>query len=577
MTYDAVLTQLQDGGYDIKTTTPGSENGVATVEIRDPVTGKVVTEHDYLSNGSHYISVTDPSGKQTASPVRDGQGRKVTTTYNSKTGATTTRTEDDLGSGTVTEQTTFPNGTVVTKTTTSDGGTTTVVAAADGSKTTLTPTQDPTSHGAQSIVHDLTGGKSIGQIAQERGLTYDQVLAQLRAAGLDVTTTTPATENGVATVEIRDPVTGKIVTEHDYASNGNHYVSLTGASGQETNLPVRDSQGRKVTTTYDTKTGATTTTYVNDLGDGSVVKETQLPSGVTVVTTTDKSGKSQTVVTGKDGKPTTLAADQVPTRQGTQSVIQDIASGKTVDQIAAEHHWTRHQVLAQLAAAGVELKTTEPRGDNGYVSSTAVIDQHSGQVIAGHYTDNEHGSQTTDYTDAHGSHVHQTTNADGSSSETVTEANGRTTQKTKTSDAKTTTTVTYNGYTLTTAPDGSKTLTDQTTGTTIKIKPGSVDDTFAGLLTSVDPHSSDPTKAKQAQIIIALAGNIFAGEALPDAIKAADAANADLNALITKYGQPQPVQPKVDDHNNMVDPIGDPPSGNAPSGGKWVPMEMGGS
>jgi hypothetical protein len=429
--------------------------------------------------------------------------------------------------------------------------------------------------GAQLIVADLTAGKSIGQIAQERGLTYDQVIAELQSGGYGIETTTPVTEHVVSTVAIRDPATGAVVTEYVYPSTGDHSVSVTDASEKQTSSPVRDSQGRKVTITHAPQTGATTTTHVDDLGDGSIVQETVLPGGVHVVKTTDRSGNSETVVTGVSCKPTTLAEDQDPSRQGTQPIIQDIANGKTVDQIAAERGWTRDQVLAQLAAAGVELRTTAPRIENN-VTSAEVVDQASGEVIAEYHTRPTAGSKTTTYIDASGNHIVRQTRLDGSSSQTVTEPNGRATTRT-TTGSKTTVAITFNGYTLTTAPDGRKTLTDQATGSVIRIKPGSVEDTLATTLMSVDPHSTNPAKAKKGQVIVSVVSSIFAGEALPDAIKKADDTGAHLAAVTSKYGTPKPAKQTADGTSRVIDPMGNPPPGNAPSGSRWVPVQMSGT
>jgi hypothetical protein len=552
--------------------------GAVASAVADQYRQAIIDNKDNPQNQAAAIAALN---KEFGSYFQGHQGEttvKIATTFDPKTGATTVRTEDELSNGAVTTQTTFPNGTAVTTATTGAGHTVTVVTEADGSKTALAPGQDPTPKGTQPIIADMTAGKSIGLIAQERGLTYDQVVAQLQAAGFDVQTTTPMTENGVATVEIRDRATGRTVTEYEHPNSGNYSITVTDASGNQTTSPARDSQGRKVTTTYDPTTGGTTMTHVNDLGDGSVVQETDLPSGVTVVTTTDKSGHSQTVVTDANGKQTTLAASQVPSRQGAQPIVQDIATGKSVDQIAAEHGWTRDQVLTQLAAAGLALKTSSGNG----VNSTSVVDQHGGQAIATHSTQAD-GSQTTEYTDADGNHhVVRTTPFIGpvvgprptTSTETVTEPNGRTTQTTTAMDGKKTVAVTFNGYTLTTAPDGSKTLTDQATGNTITIKAGSADDALAQLLTSVDPHSSDPAKAKEGQVIVSTVGGIFAGEELPGATQAASDADANLKAIIAKYGAPTQAQ---DSKNHIVDPMGKPPPGKAPSGGAWAPVEINGT
>lgn len=575
-----VVAQLTAAGYTVQITPPTSDNGdVRKTVITDPLTGVTYTEYYDLQHDNYTTEVTEPGSAPTSSPMRDGLGRKVTTSFDAKTGAVTTRTEDDLGTGTVVETTRLADGTVIEKTTLRDGTSQTVVTAPNGSKTNLLPGQVPTRDGTAPILADITAGKSIDQIASERGLTREQVIAQLKAAGYEITSTTANTENGTSTTAIRDPLTGKTITEHDYARNGTHDVSVTDASGQGTTTPVRDSQGRKITTTTDAATGGVTTRTEDDLGNGTVVETTVLPDGTTVETTTAKGSKPQTVVTAPDGKKTVLADGQTPTRTGTQTIVQDLAQGKSIEQIAQERGWTPDQVRAQLAAAGLEVSTTEPTPD---ATSTTVTDKHTGKVIASHRADYRHGTENTHYVDAQGNDVTRTQSTNGTVRTTVVSPSGRKVETTTTSDGKTTTAVTYNGYTLTTAPDGNMTLTANATGVQLQIKKGSMEAALATTLLSIDPNSSDPKTANEAKVVKSLIEGLLAGETLPELLRVATQAGIDKDALIAKYGFTTDapgikIEPTLDGQNNVIDPYGKPPTTPAPSGGVWVAMNVDGT
>lgn len=420
---------------------------------------------------------------------------------------------------------------------------------------------------ASAIVKDVQAGKSVDQIATERGLTRDQVLNELKAGGLDVKTTDPKSDNGdVRTTQIRDPKTGQIVTEYYDFQHGTYYTQVKDAKGTETDTPVRDESGQKLTTDYDPKTGTTTTRREDDLGTGTITQTTRLSNGVTTVKTTGADGKTTTVVTDAKGQKTTLAANQDPTRKGAASIEKDVADGKSIDQIAAERGLTKEQVTAQLAAAGLEIKTSQPTSDNGDVQLTEIIDQKTGKTVTAYYQDYQHGSHTVRTTDEKGNAVTTSTESNGTETKSVVEGNGRTTRTVK-QGKDTTVSVTFNGYTLTTKPDGSMTLHDDATGRDVKVKPDSAEAALAQTLVSIDPKSSDPKEAKKAEIVKTTLDGIFAGEELPDLQQAVNDLHQKTQDAIKTYGEGQPgTNPTAEN------PYGTPPPGKAPSGGAWVPM-----
>ena len=235
-----------------------------------PATIRQLTDAIYPDSGPGYYATvqTQPNGAATTTPTRDGLGRKETSSYNSDTGAITTRYEDDLGTGTVTERTSLPNGASVETVTPGAGPSlpVTTVTGPDGHKTILAPSQDPGGSSTQGIKHDLADGKSIDQIAKENGLTNEQVIAELQAAGYQVTSTS---SSDAQSIEMVDPRTGdKTVYSHDYQHDVR--TVTTTADGKETSLSV-DGNGTETKTVTD-KDGRVTTTTTEKINGGKPVE-----------------------------------------------------------------------------------------------------------------------------------------------------------------------------------------------------------------------------------------------------------------------------------------------------------------
>jgi len=486
MTRDQVLAALRSGGMTVSTAE--SEVGVAT-EITD-ATGRTVTEHYDYEHGNYYAEIQDtPNGAATTTPIRDGLGRKETTSYNSETGAITTRYEDDLGNGTITERTSLPNRTTI-ETVTPAGGPAlpvTTVTGPNGQDVVLDVSQDPGGATTQGIQDDLADGKSIDQIAQERGLTSEQVIAELQAAGYEVTTRGPTSDNGdVQSTEIVDPNTGdKTVYYHDYQHDERTVV--TTADGTETTVS-EDGNGRTRNSERNLETGETTTTIIDP-----------------------KAGTETKIVIDKDGRITKTTTEEI---NGGEPVEYEVQQGDNLTLIAQQYGVS----LDDLRESNPELFNA-PRDPD-------II--HPG--------------------------------------ETVTIENG----------TRTTVEVTFNGYTLTTKPDGSLTLHNNSTGSDLQIKAGSTQEALAQTLLAVNPNSSDPAEAKEGEVVKAFVEGMLAGETLPSLIEAAEQAGVDKQALLDQYGPGIVATPTLDGQNRVVDPFGEPPQGKAPSGGNWVPMKVDG-
>ncbi|TIO75795.1 LysM peptidoglycan-binding domain-containing protein [Mesorhizobium sp.] len=490
MTREQVIAALRSGGMTVSSTDPTSGNGdVQTTKITD-ASGRTVTQYYDYQHDSYYTSVQQqPNGAATTSPIRDGLGRKETSSYNSDTGAITTRYEDDLGTGTVTERTSLPSGASVETVTPGQGPSlpVTTVTGPDGRKTILAPSQDPGGSTTKDIKRDLADGKSITQIARENGLTNEQVIAELQAAGYQVTTQEATSDNGdVQSVQIVDPHTGdKTVYSYDYQHDERTVV--TTADGKEASQSV-DGNGGTRNSVRDTETGETTTTIVDP-----------------------KTGTETKIVTDKDGRVTTTTTEKI---NGGKPVEYEVKPDDNLTRIAEQYGVT----LDDLRRTNPELFDS-PRDPD-------II--HAGEKIT-----IENGTRTT-------------------------------------------VEVTFNGYTLTTKPNGSMTLHNNTTGSDLKIEVGTAQQALAELLLAINPESKDPEQAKTDTVLKTTLEGVLGGASPELAQEAADKQQAVKDA-IKKYGGGKPATPNLDGSATSVGPFGEPPSATAPSGGKWVPLMVDGS
>jgi LysM repeat protein len=530
---------------------------------------------------------------------------------------------------------------------------------------------------ANDILRAIEGGKSIDNIAHERNISPEQVVAALNVGKMTATATEHA--NGDTRTVVIEDGSGRTITENQDYHHGGYYTEVTGGDGQTTSSPLRDDLGRKETTTVDAQTGAITTKFVDDLGDGSVTERTtnpqtrittttetnrdgavtatkNLPNGATVETVTPAGGPALpvTTVTGPGGEETILAHSQAADGSGASSIQEQLAEGKSIDEIAEERNLTPEQVIAELNAAGLEVRQG---GDEGETLQIVVTDPATGKTVT-YNNDYQHGSrsvttvdgntETTDSVDGNGrtSHTERNTETgeqtttivdprnntettivfdkDGRRTETIVEklgdgepieyevkpgdnlsdiaeAHGVTLQDLAESNpelftsprdpdlihpgetvviegaTKTTVNVTFNGYTLTTSPDGKITLTNDTTGAVTDIAAGTAQQALAELLLSINPNSSDPEQAKEDQVLKTTLEGILSGPT-PDLTEEVTEKQQAVQAAIDQYGPGQDATgATLDGGPTSVGPYGNPPSPTAPSGGKWVPLLVDGS
>lgn len=462
------------------------------------------------------------------------------------------------------EITELPNSDVVIfAITDSDGNSETVVVAEDGSQTKLDPKQETTREGVEEIVDGVADGQSIDEIAEAQGLTPEQVVAQLRAAGFEFESGRegegPSYTN---TTRIIDAESGDLIVSHETGPDGTQTTLIIDDDGNETRRTERtdgstteevtESNGRVTETAVDAD-GTTTTT----------VKYEQ--NGVSVEEVTVDDGETTTTIIDEDGNRTELAPEQDTSREGIDEIAEAVSEGKSIDTIAEEMGLTREQVEAQLAAAGFEVSEhTEP--DDSV--SRRIVDAETGEEIASYRFSMNAFTRSSLYIDAAGNEVRRTEYQDGRSVETRIETNDRKTVTSESADGETTVRVTHNGYTVTTPPDGDITVRHDEREVEVDVERGTYMASLIDTLLEVDPDSDDAEEARAAEIVLEVIESLITGQAVEDIQTAIDEQNRELDEAEENYGEGLPRGANATPEN----PYGDPPPGQAPSGGEWVPM-----
>lgn len=462
--------------------------------------------------------------------------------------------------------------------------------------TTETPTEI-----ADEIHADLSKGKSIDTIAEERGMTREAVM---NALGGEVT----ESENGDTRVTTITDDQGRSVTENIDYQHGTHYTVTTTADGETETSPIRTESEKKQEIHYDSETGVTTTTETDDLGDGETRTETSYENGTRVETTVNPDGTTQTFVTGPDGERVELdptqSAPGLPGENGTAETgnqnVTDTKSafenGKTIEEIAQERGLSADQVRAELQAAGIDIEETT----NGTTTTITLTDSKTGDETI--YTEEVHDNslpegvqgpvapsytvmtvETKDgETDATTKTV--TNSQTNTTTRTETDANGRvtetTTQTSSDGTESTTTKVTANGYTMTTAPDGKITLKNNETGDTIEVDKNSQEAVLAQSLVDANPNS------KEGEVTTAFAESQLAPKFLEIQEQDATDATEAKNDAIDEHGIVNPSDPNgpklpgiaaiPTERDGAQDSIGDPPRYGIPPGEQWVPVNING-
>lgn len=561
-----VIEQLEAGGYEVESSEWGLVgDNITRTTITDPESGETIHEYYDHDNDRYWVEVTDVDGKElSSSDVRDERGRKVTVSEDEETGGTTTRLEDDWGDGSTVEITVLPDSDVVTiKTTDGDGNSETVVIAEDGSQTVLEPEQETTREDVEEIVNGVADGQSIEEIAEEQGLTREQVIAQLAAIGFELEAAVEGEgPSYVSTTKITDQESGDVIASHETGPDGTKTSRVIDPDGNEvrrtespdgsTTEVVIEPDGRETETTVDAD-GTTTTTVAYE------------QNGVTVEEVTVNDGETTTTIIDDDGTRTELEPEQETTREGIEDIAEAVANGQSIDEIAEGLGLTRDQIIAQLAAAGFQVSEWADSHDN---VTRRIVDTQSGEDIARYHFSMESMARSTLHVDADGNETTRTEYMDGRSVETVVEDNGRKTVTNESADGDVTTRVTHNGYTVTTPPDGDITVRNDEDGTEIDVERGTYEASLVETLLGIDLDSSDAEEVLAAEIVMAAIEQLLAGEAVKGLQDKIDDKQKELDEVIEEHGPGH--QP--DTNVSFDNPYGNPPPGKAPSGGDWVPM-----
>ncbi|WP_417328940.1 DUF4781 domain-containing protein [Halomonas cupida] len=527
-----VIAQLESDGMEVETAT--SDEGHQDTTITDSETGDAVAEY----------SITEQEDGVEVEEFTNADGETTTTaTY---------------------EQ----NGVTVEEVTDNDGETTTTIIDDDGTRTELDEGQETTREGINDIVDGIADGQSIEEIAEAQGLSPEQVIAQVEAAGYEyesgpegegpaITSTTRITaEDGgdeIVSYEVNPSGTTTSVVND---INGNHIHRVENEDGSFTET-VTEPDGRETVTTEDADGNKTTTV-------------TYEQNGVTVEEVTGDDGQTTTTIIDEDNNRTALNDSQNITREGIDDIVTAVANGKSIEEIADAQGLDPEQVEAQLRAAGYVVESSSGQQTNGlerYTTEIVSADDPQ-QVIARHTSAAGTTPETSLRIDSNGTETRTTEYHDGRSYETVTRKDGRETTTDVDADGNTTASITDNGYTLTTHPDGNLTLQRNEDGTEITIEEGTPEASLADTLMEINPDSEDTSEARAAEVVQTAIEGMMAGERIEDLQPSVDDKTEELNQAIEDYG------PGVEPENNVTleDPYGDPPTEEPPSGGTWVPM-----
>ncbi|MFM9272193.1 hypothetical protein ACJ7V3_18345 [Halomonas elongata] len=534
---------------------------------------------DDIAAGQSIAEVADEYGISSQGVIDELEagGLELEGTQSDDGSETTIKVVDGETGETVTEYhfTEQQDGVVVEEVTDADGNTTTTVIDEDGNRTTLDPGQETTREGIDEIVDGVADGQSIDEIAEEQGLTRAQVVAQLEAAGFDVesdrTGQGPSLGN---TTEITDEESGESLVHQETKPDGTTVSRRTDDDGNEVRHTVHpDGSTTTVVTEPD---GRETETQVD--ADGETTETvTYKQNGVTVEEVTGDDGETTTTIIDEDGERTTLGPGQETTREGIDGIAGAFADGQSIDAIAESSDLTREQIEAQLRAAGYVIQSeTNALGNGGEEYTTSIVDAEDGEVIASYSSGPGVGNSSL-HVDADGNETRRTERSSGSTTETVTKADGREIKTTTNADGETTREVTDNGYTLTTPPDGDLTLHNHEDDQEITIERGTKEQAMAEELLELDPDDSQEDRVLQAVIEEMLAerddeGNLKDLNELEADLEDQDQAVEDaLEEILGEDGDEDDVI-KPGEEAGEDDPLGKPPSDEAPSGGDWVAM-----
>lgn len=199
----------------------------------------------------------------------------------------------------------------------------------------------------------IADGKTVGDIAKQRGMTADQVVSEAKAAGVTIESgqADPKTQKSGITVKrddstlvyTRDDKTGSLTVKATFADR-----NASGTTGTKTVEATRDKDGRFIQAVKDNKTGDTTT-HIIDPNAGTRTDVVEKSDGTRTETTTDLTGATvkRAVKPGEDyldvAKAAGLSPEQLlalnpgvdygkPLKDGQELVVSDVRTTTTTTQ-----------------------------------------------------------------------------------------------------------------------------------------------------------------------------------------------------------------------------------------------------
>lgn len=151
------------------------------------------------------------------------------------------------------------------------------------------PTQTSVSTSVASTLSGLAEGKTVQDIAEERGITVDEVLAETRAAGIEVETTQPTATTRQTTLKRGDAtITYTYDSEKKTLGMKAEFADAKAPGGKRVIETVKDAEGRFIQTVKDDK--GKVTVYTIDPAAGTRTETVTHTDGSKVETTTDLTG-----------------------------------------------------------------------------------------------------------------------------------------------------------------------------------------------------------------------------------------------------------------------------------------------
>lgn len=231
------------------------------------------------------------------------------------------------------------------------------------SQDTLFPTKDPVvTPDVTKTLSSIADGKSVEQIAKERGVGTDKVIAEAKAAGIQLESSTPSTDVQRTTVKRGDATLTYTNDMHSGTVTVKGSFADPKAPGERRTIEAsQDGNGRFSQTVKDDKTGDTTTHVIDT-----------------------QAGTRTDIVVGADGKRTETTTDLTgatvrrPVKEGEDYLDVAKAAGLTPEQLLALNPDVDYGKLLkpgqQMVVTGVPTTVKTYNADGSTLEETTASD-----------------------------------------------------------------------------------------------------------------------------------------------------------------------------------------------------------